>query len=255
MEEALKQNLIHRVLSMIQIHQVRALLMGGQACVLYGGAEFSRDFDFIILIDPDNIVRLNSFIIALNADIMAVPPFDTEYLLKGHAVHFRAKAEGFENLRIDLMAKLRGLDPFEKLWERRTTVELLPTLQVEVLSLKDLVAAKKTRRDKDWPMIKRLVDADYLNFKDTPTEAQKIFWLSELRTYEFLVDIAEQHAEFFKANTYLRLEALRAVLERDYEEFRTALRSEEDKIRKEDEAYWRPLIKELESLRHQARKK
>ena len=26
-------------------HRVRALLMGGQACVFYGGAEFSRDTD------------------------------------------------------------------------------------------------------------------------------------------------------------------------------------------------------------------
>jgi len=27
-------------------HRVRALLMGGQACVFYGAAEFSRDTDF-----------------------------------------------------------------------------------------------------------------------------------------------------------------------------------------------------------------
>ena len=30
-------------------HQVRALLMGGQACVFYGAAEFSRDTDLLIL--------------------------------------------------------------------------------------------------------------------------------------------------------------------------------------------------------------
>jgi hypothetical protein len=30
----------------------RALLMGGQACVFYGGAEFSRDTDFAVLSDP-----------------------------------------------------------------------------------------------------------------------------------------------------------------------------------------------------------
>jgi hypothetical protein len=28
-------------------HQVRALLMGGQACVFYGAAEFSRDTDLV----------------------------------------------------------------------------------------------------------------------------------------------------------------------------------------------------------------
>jgi len=33
-------NPIRRVLSSIREHRVRALLMGGQACVLYGAAEF-----------------------------------------------------------------------------------------------------------------------------------------------------------------------------------------------------------------------
>lgn len=34
--------------------------MGGQACVLYGAAEFSRDTDLVILADADNIVRRQS---------------------------------------------------------------------------------------------------------------------------------------------------------------------------------------------------
>jgi hypothetical protein len=33
-------------------HRVRALLMGGQACVFYGAAEFSRDTDLLILASP-----------------------------------------------------------------------------------------------------------------------------------------------------------------------------------------------------------
>jgi len=36
-------NPIRKVLSSMQAHRVRALLMGGQACVFYGAAEFSRD--------------------------------------------------------------------------------------------------------------------------------------------------------------------------------------------------------------------
>jgi len=41
----LTQNPITRVLSIFQKNDVRFLLMGGQACVLYGAAEFSRDID------------------------------------------------------------------------------------------------------------------------------------------------------------------------------------------------------------------
>jgi hypothetical protein len=36
-------------------HHVRALLMGGQACVFYGAAEFSRDTDFVIFADAANL--------------------------------------------------------------------------------------------------------------------------------------------------------------------------------------------------------
>ena len=35
----------------MRVHRVRALLMGGQACVFYGAAEFSRDTDFAVLAD------------------------------------------------------------------------------------------------------------------------------------------------------------------------------------------------------------
>ena len=38
-------NPIRKVLSSMRAHRVRALLMGGQACVFYGAAEFSRDTD------------------------------------------------------------------------------------------------------------------------------------------------------------------------------------------------------------------
>ena len=38
-------NPIHKVLSSMRARRVRALLMGGQACVFYGGAGFSRDTD------------------------------------------------------------------------------------------------------------------------------------------------------------------------------------------------------------------
>lgn len=53
-------NPIRRVLSSIERRRVRALLMGGQACVLYGAAEFSRDTDLAILASPANLARLRS---------------------------------------------------------------------------------------------------------------------------------------------------------------------------------------------------
>jgi hypothetical protein len=51
-------NPIRKVLSTFQNCEVRALLMGGQACVFYGAAEFSRDVDFAILTGAGNLQRL-----------------------------------------------------------------------------------------------------------------------------------------------------------------------------------------------------
>ena len=51
-------NPIRTVLSSMRRHRVRCLLMGGQACVFYGAAEFSRDTDIVLLADPDNLERL-----------------------------------------------------------------------------------------------------------------------------------------------------------------------------------------------------
>jgi hypothetical protein len=39
----------------MRAHRVRALLMGGQACVFYGAAEFSRSTDFAIRADAANL--------------------------------------------------------------------------------------------------------------------------------------------------------------------------------------------------------
>ena len=44
-------NPILKVLSSMREHHVQCLLMGGQACVFYGAAEFSRDTDLAILAD------------------------------------------------------------------------------------------------------------------------------------------------------------------------------------------------------------
>jgi hypothetical protein len=82
------RNPILKVLSSIQTHRVQALFMGGQACVFYGAAEFSRDTDLAILASSENLVRLQKALKDLKAEVIAVPPFDLKYLRKGHAIHF-----------------------------------------------------------------------------------------------------------------------------------------------------------------------
>jgi len=61
---------------------------------------------------------------------------------------------------------------------RRTTITLpdpvrSTDVKVELMALEDLVSAKKTQRDKDWPMLRRLVDASYDSARDTNIDARQ----------------------------------------------------------------------------------
>jgi hypothetical protein len=54
--------------------------------------------------------------------------------------------------------------------------------------VEDLVRAKKTQSDKDWPMIRRLLEQSYFEHSLTATEELVRFWLRELRTPELVVE-------------------------------------------------------------------
>ncbi|MCX7046483.1 MAG: hypothetical protein NTX50_13490 [Candidatus Sumerlaeota bacterium] len=92
----------------------RFLVMGGQACVLYGAADFSRDLDLAIGMQPGDVQSITDALRALKAEKIFFPPLEAQSLARGHACHYRCFAPGVEELRIDLMATMRGCDPFER---------------------------------------------------------------------------------------------------------------------------------------------
>ena len=67
-------NPVRKVLSSMRAHRVRALLMGGQACVFYGAAEFSRDTAFAILASAANLARLRKALSERRAERIASEP-------------------------------------------------------------------------------------------------------------------------------------------------------------------------------------
>lgn len=242
------QNPIRKVLSLIQTHQVKSLLMGGQACILYGAAEFSRDIDLAILVNDENIKRLKDLLSTLQATVIAVPPFDTDYLSRGHAVHFRCSNPEASGVRLDIMSRLRGVDEFIELWDRRTTIQY-DNETYDLLSLPDLVKAKKTQRDKDWIMLRRLVEANYFSNQSNPNSEQVEFWLLELRTASILISLAQHYKELATALTRKR-SLLTFALSSDSSNLESALLAEQEKEKLADREYWLPLRKELEKLRH-----
>ncbi len=242
----MSQSPIPRVLSTFRRHRVKALLMGGQACILYGAAEFTRDVDFAVAVGPRNLDRLRAALDELEAEPVFFPLLSAAVLRRGHACHFRCGATGLHGLRIDVMSKMRGVDSFATLWRRKEQFDLPGVGRVAALSLPDLVKAKKTQRDKDWPMVRRLIEADVARRRSRIPVTRLRFWIEECRSYDLLRELARRHPEVARR---VRRPALRAAIRGDAERTADLLREEEDRERRRDRLYWAPLRSELERWR------
>jgi hypothetical protein len=157
-------------------------------------------------------------------------------------------------MRVDVMSKMRGVDSFAKLWRRRTTIELPDKTLCDLISLPDLVRAKKTQRDKDWPMIRRLVEANYFQNFEKPNASHVAFWLLELRTASLLTEVATLHVSMAKKLVPKR-RLLKHALRNQITRLELGLQAEEARERKKDKLHWAPLLRELEKLRHRRQSK
>ena len=226
--------------------------MGGQACVFYGAAQVSKDIDFILLAEGQNYDRLMTALEILGARRIAVPKFDPELLARGHAVHFRCSAPGVEDLRVDLMSRLRDLPDFLILWNRRTTFQDQGGAEYHLLCIPDLVQAKKTQRSKDWPVIELLVAIHHRENKSDPRPDWVTFWLREARTAELIRQLVDEFPE--EAQALARERPLLAqASQEDLEPLRAALDAEVRAEQAKDRAYWEPLRREIEGFRREQR--
>jgi len=244
---------IAKVLSTLKKHRVRALLMGGQACIVYGAAEFSRDIDLAVLATDKNLQLLEAALAELQATPVFVPVLRKDVLLQGHASHFRAGIPEANGIRIDIMSALHGCDPFDVLWGRRKQIEVRGLGTVNVLALSDLVRAKKTQRDKDWPMVRRLIESDYHAHRKKPSTSQVLFWLREARTPGILRDLCKTFPALARRVARERPLVGQAIKDQQALVERT-LREEEEHYRERDKDYWRPLRAELAVWWRQQRK-
>jgi hypothetical protein len=138
--------------------------------------------------------------------------------------------------------------PFATLWQRRTSIDLADGTRCEVMALPDLVEAKKTQRDKDWPMVRRLLEAHFFEHRDHATAAQVRFWLRELRTPELLIETGQRWPRALVAEARRR-RLLRHARPGREAELASSLSAEEASERRTDARYWAPLRAELERLR------
>ncbi len=242
-------NPILKVLSTFFKHRVRCLLIGGQACIIYGASEFSRDSDFVVLSSTDNLAKLRIALTKLKARRIYVPRLNRKYLDRGHACHFRCYGSGVEGLRVDVLAKLRGCDNFSSLWNRRFELKIPSGLKIYIIGLRDLVTSKKTQRDKDWFMLNRLVDNDIALHRNTSDIDKINWWLRECRNPDYLVELCQRYPDFARQQ-FLNRPLLRSVTKDEQKKLVLLLEVEKENQQEKDRAYWEPLKKELELLRH-----
>lgn len=152
-------------------------------------------------------------------------------------------------MRLDVMAKLRNAPAFNELWKRRTTVTIADGESYDLISLPDLLQIKKTQRDKDWIMLRRLVEAHYFNHARKPDAAKLDFWLEEMRTPEILVDLAKRYPKQTSCAVNRR-PLLHYALGGDKLGLEAALKDEEEAERSADRCYWAPLKKDMERMHH-----
>jgi hypothetical protein len=132
------------------------------------------------------------------------------------------------------MTRLRDMPSFDVLWNRRTTLVSEDETEVNLLSVEDLVHAKKTQREKDWPMISALVEGHYLATGSSPNPERARFWLLETRTPERLQDLVARFPDESQA-LLSRRPLLALAMDGDFPRLREALdaevRAEQEKDR------------------------
>lgn len=203
--------------------------------------------------DIDNLKNLKKALLYLKAGQIFLPDLEIDYLRRGHACHFRCGLGELKGFRIDIMAKLRGCDTFNDLWKRRKTVNIGNHTIVDLISLEDLVRCKKTQRDKDWIMLKRLVEIDILNTKTKPDIDKTKWWFYECRTVDLLIDLSKRYPNMAKKCIDKRPLLIYAI-KKETDKLDVLLKEEEWKERELDRVYWLPLRKELEQLRRKRKK-
>jgi hypothetical protein len=140
-------NRLKEVFASFQRHEVRYLVIGGIASILYGVPRATFDLDILIDATPENTKSLLDAL--LEAGLYTAELVSVEEVLENEITIFK------DFLRIDVQTFSPGLK-FEEAWSRCNTMEYQGQ-EFNVLSKEDLIASKRASgRDVDLEDVRLL---------------------------------------------------------------------------------------------------
>lgn len=142
------------LIELLREHDVRYLIVGGEAVILHGHVRYTGDVDFFFSREDTNVTRLFAALKEFwDGEVPGLHDAD-DLRPVGTVVQF-----GVPPNRIDLINEVEGVD-FDEAWQGRVECELVTetgSIPVPFIGLDDLIKNKRaTGRPKD------LDDLDYL---------------------------------------------------------------------------------------------
>jgi predicted nucleotidyltransferase len=129
------------LLSILEKHEVRYLVIGGYAVMLYSEPRWTKDLDLWISTDPANARATFEALREFGAPLAGLE--EEDFARPGHFYQM-----GNPPLRVDVMMDIPGGN-FDAAWERRNTIELDGN-RIHFIGREDLVAVKlASGRDQD----------------------------------------------------------------------------------------------------------
>lgn len=218
---------------------VDALLISGQATVLYGAAPFTEDVDLWIHPDARNCARLQLALADVDARVYKLtPPMAPRHVRRGHGFHFVIPNR--ETMYLDVMGRPPRVGPYGAAARRARTLPT-PWGRVRVASPEDVVLLKKTRRLADYEVISNLVRR---RVEEDPSRPAALIRWALLNSFR-AEDLAwlRDHPRSPRVSRA----AVRALPSLD--RCRRLLAGEIAALQRRDTAYWRPIVRELRELR------
>lgn len=122
------------LLSALNAHGVRYLVVGGYAVSLHSQPRGTKDLDVLVGPDAANSRAIFKALVDFGAPVCGLTPRD--FTEPDH--FFRM---GSPPVMVDIMSRISGVE-FDEAWQRRVAVQIDETLTVPFISRQDLLTAK-----------------------------------------------------------------------------------------------------------------